>query len=89
MQYKSIKLFRKFLLVRLFFFSLCCIVIIIGKRNLADVYVTSKLRYYIESKGVRLMVKIWACLIIGLMISLTINVTLLCIIYIQWVNKQI
>ena len=60
-----------------------------GKRNLADVCVTSEPRYFIESKEVRRMVEVFAFLIIGLMISLTINVALLCIIYIQWVNKQI
>ena len=64
----------------------------IGYRNeiKADVCVTSNPRF-IESKEVGLMivVKILTFLFITLIISLTINVALLCIIYIQWVNKQI
>ena len=35
------------------------------------------------------MLEMLAFLVIGLMISITINLALLCIMYIQWVNSQI
>ena len=39
--------------------------------------------------GGEAMLEIFAILVISLMISITINLALLCIIYIQWVNRQI
>lgn len=42
-----------------------------------------------QELGGEAMLEILAFLVIGLMISITINLALLCIIYIQWVNKQI
>lgn len=42
-----------------------------------------------QELGGEAMLKIFMFLIIGLMISITINLALICIIYIQWVNKQI
>ena len=42
-----------------------------------------------KQKGVRLMGKVLTILAIALVISLTINVALLCILYIKWVNSQI
>ena len=62
---------------------------VLEKRNLADVCVASKSQYYIESKEVRLMVQILLFLIIGFSISIAINLALLCVIYIKWVNSQI
>ena len=48
----------------------------------------STLISYQESGG-EAMLEILAFLFIGLMVSITINLALLCIIYIQWVNSQI
>ena len=42
-----------------------------------------------QELGGEAMLEIFTYLVIGLMISMTINLALLCIIYIQWVNKQI
>lgn len=42
-----------------------------------------------QELGGEAMLEIFAFLVIGLMISITINLALLCIIYIQWVNKHI
>jgi len=35
------------------------------------------------------MLEIFTFLVIGLMVSITVNLALLCILYIQWVNSQI
>ncbi len=42
-----------------------------------------------QELGGEAMLKILAFLVIGFMISITMNLALLCIIYIQWVNSQI
>ena len=42
-----------------------------------------------QELGGEAMLEIFAFLVIGLMISITINLALLCIIYIQWVKSQI
>jgi len=42
-----------------------------------------------QELGGEAMFKILAFLFIGLIISITINLALLCIIYIQWVNNQL
>ncbi len=42
-----------------------------------------------QESGGEAMLEILAFLFIGLMISITINLALLCIIYIQWINSQI
>ena len=42
-----------------------------------------------QESGGEAMLEIFMFLVIGLIISITINLALLCIIYIQWVNSQI
>ena len=42
-----------------------------------------------QELGGEAMLEILAFLVIGLSISITINLALLCILYIQWINKQI
>ena len=42
-----------------------------------------------QELGGKAMLEILAFLVIGLMISITLNLALLCIIYIQWVNSHI
>jgi len=42
-----------------------------------------------QELGGEAMVDIILFLVIGIMISLTTNLALLCVIYIQWVNNQI
>ena len=42
-----------------------------------------------QELGGEAMLEILTFLVIGLMISITINLALLCIMYIQWVNSQI
>lgn len=42
-----------------------------------------------QELGGEAMLEIFAFLVIGLMLSITINLALLCILYIQWVNKQL
>ena len=42
-----------------------------------------------QESGGEAMLEILEFLVIGLMISITINLALLCITYIQWVNSQI
>ena len=44
---------------------------------------------FCREQGGEAMLEILVSLFIGLMISITINMALLCIIYIQWVNKQL
>jgi len=42
-----------------------------------------------QELGGEAMLKMFMILGLGLIISVTINLALLCIIYIQWINKQI
>ena len=42
-----------------------------------------------QELGGEAMLEILAFLVIGLIISITMNLALLCIMYIQWVNSQI
>lgn len=44
---------------------------------------------FYQELGGEAMLEILEFLFIGLMISITINLALLCIIYIKWVNSQI
>ena len=56
--------------------------------ELADVCVALYLDFLSRVRG-EAMLKIFIILILGLAISITLNLALLCILYIQWVNKQI
>ena len=69
----------------------------IKKYNIV-IYIESKLKQMCvlpstlisnQELGGEAMLEILTFLVIGLMISITINLALLCIIYIQWVNSQI
>ena len=61
---------------------------LLQKVSEADVGLPSTLISYQEAGG-EAMLEILTFLFIGLVISITINLALLCIIYIQWINSQI
>ena len=74
--------------VRLYFIRKCSIVSNIGNKESRCECVPSTLIANQELGG-EAMVEIILFLVIGFMISLTTNLALLCVIYIQWVNNQI
>ena len=80
---------RKFVLDCLNFYYKYGIVIADRNEIKADVCVTSIPQLMLRARRWMLMVEFLLFLIIGLMLSITINIALLCIIYIMWTDKQI
>ena len=78
----------KFYYVRLFFKEKYYNIIVIGNENKQMWFATVHNRVQLWESEVVFMVDFLSFLIIGFMISVTINVALLTVIFIMWTNKE-
>ena len=72
----------------MFFQEKCCNIIYIGNENKQMWFATVHSRVQLWESEVVFMVDFLSFLIIGFMISITINVALLTVIFIMWTNKE-